>query len=242
MNLIIDIGNTRAKVAFFNNGELQSTFSQAEITINDLQKWKTQYPTLKNAIISSVRILSSQLITAAQQLFDNFIELTHSTPVPIENLYQTPETLGADRLAVAIAANAIYPSTPVLIIDAGTAITFELVNDLNQYLGGNISPGMATRFKALHHFTGKLPLLEATNITAQMGQNTAEAIIQGVITGMIYEIEGYINQLKISYPRLKVFLTGGDAIFFDKKLKNSIFVDFNLIMYGLNRILEFNVK
>ncbi|MCL3779749.1 type III pantothenate kinase [Prolixibacteraceae bacterium JC049] len=242
MNLIIDIGNTRGKVAFFSNGKMNASFSQSDITVEDLKKWKQNHPELENVIISSVRILPQQLLVEANALFDNVIELTHSTPVPIQNLYKTPETLGADRLAAAIGANSLHPDTPILIVDAGTAITYELVNDKNQYLGGNISPGLNTRFKALHHFTGKLPLLKADEINAHMGQNTAEAIIQGVVIGMVYEIEGYINQLKMSYPKLKVFLTGGDANFFDKKLKNSIFVDFNLIMYGLNRILEFNVK
>lgn len=167
--------------------------------------------------------------------------LDHKTPVPINNRYLTPETLGFDRLAAAVGAATVYPGANVLAIDAGTAITYEFVDAQNNYRGGNISPGMEMRFRALHHFTGKLPMIESKMPVSFLGNTTSEAIKAGVIEGMIFEIDGYINTLKKSHHDLKIIITGGDAIFFDKKLKNSIFVNLNLTLHGLNRILRHNV-
>ena len=137
-------------------------------------------------------------------------------------------------------ANNIFPDTNVLVIDLGTAITFDLVNNKNQYLGGTISPGLNLRFKALNQFTDQLPLLEKREKFDIIGNDTHSAIISGVQTGIKFEIEGYIHQLQNDYDRLKTILTGGDAIFFDKMLKNTIFVNLNLNFVGLNIILEFN--
>ncbi len=157
-----------------------------------------------------------------------------------ENCYKTPETLGKDRIAAAVGGFDLYPDTNLLIIDAGTAITYDIVNDKHQFLGGNISPGIEMRFKALHQFTGKLPLVKQQNFGKLYGTSTEEAIRAGVQNGVVFEIDKAIDTFKEFYKNLKVIITGGDAEFFDKKLKNSFFVNFNLTALGLNRILEYN--
>ncbi|MCD8193274.1 MAG: type III pantothenate kinase, partial [Tannerellaceae bacterium] len=156
--------------------------------------------------------------------------------------YQTPHTLGKDRLAAAVGANYLQPGKDLLIIDAGTAITYEVVEAAGIYTGGNISPGMTTRFRALNHFTEKLPLVAEKEDIPPIGYNTETAIQAGVVNGIIYEMDGYINDLRVKYPGLLVFLTGGHSFYFERRLKNSIFADINLVMTGLNRILEYNVE
>ena len=148
--------------------------------------------------------------------------------------------MGKDRIAAMVGAFDLYPDTNVLVIDAGTAITYDLLNDKGRYLGGNISPGLEMRYKALHRFTDKLPLVNQGNMEQLYGQTTEEAIRAGVQHGIVFEADKAIDTFKEFYNNLKVIITGGDAKFFDKKLKNSFFVHFNLTALGLNRILEHN--
>ena len=242
ITLLIDIGNTRTKIALYNHGVIMIRVPLEKITTKDIQLIKDEYPGIKGAILSTVRERQADLAEALQEAFPLFIELDHSTPTPIENCYETPKSLGLDRLAAAIGANSMYPDTNLLVIDAGTAITYEVINSKNQYLGGNISPGLNTRFKSLHEFTGKLPLIKAGEEEEFFGKNTEQAIRLGVQQGIINEIDGVITHFNKSYPDNKVILTGGDANFFVNKLKNSIFVEFDLIEKGLNRILEYNAQ
>ncbi|MGE0018557.1 MAG: type III pantothenate kinase [Draconibacterium sp.] len=240
MNLVIDIGNTRTKFSVFNKGEVLITVPVEEFKPEHIDVLQNEHPTLKKVILSTVKDYSSELKTALQNRFDRFIELDENTPLPIENLYKTPETLGKDRIAAAVGGFDLYPNTNLLIIDAGTAITYDLVNDKGQYLGGNISPGIDMRFQALHHFTGKLPLVKQQPFGKLFGSGTEEAIAAGVQHGVIFEVDQAIETFKDFYKNLKVIITGGNAEFFDNKLKNSFFVHFNLIALGLNRILEYN--
>jgi len=182
------------------------------------------------------------LIGFLTQEFEFFIELDHHTDLPIENVYESPETLGKDRLAAAVGANELFPDQNILVIDAGTAITFDLVSERNQFVGGNISPGLEMRFKALNHFTGKLPWVRPSDEFEFIGKNTTDAIRAGVQNGMIYEIGQTIERFNRNYQNLQIIMTGGDSNFFDKKLNYSIFVHFNLTLIGLNRILEHNAK
>jgi type III pantothenate kinase len=168
------------------------------------------------------------------------IDLSHSTPLPFKNLYRTPENLGKDRIAAAAGAFAAFPDTHTLIIDMGTAITFDILTSAGNYLGGNISPGLAMRFRALHAFTSRLPQLEKDEFSDDPGTDTRSAIISGVQKGILYEIQGYIEHFSKLYPGLKVILTGGDGDFFAKPLKSPIFVIPNLVLCGLNFILDFN--
>lgn len=240
MNLVIDIGNTRTKFSVFNKGEVLITVPVEEFLPGHIDVLQEEHPELQNAILSAVKDYSPELKTALQNKFKQFIELDANTPLPIENCYKTPETLGKDRIAAAVGGFDLYPDTNLLIIDAGTAITYDLVNDKHQYFGGNISPGIEMRFKALHQFTGKLPLLSQQKFEKLYGTSTEEAILAGVQHGVVFEVDKAIETFKEFYNNLKVIITGGDAEFFDKKLKNSFFVNFNLTALGLNRILEYN--
>jgi type III pantothenate kinase len=240
MNLVIDIGNTRTKFSVFNRGEVIITVPVNEFLPEHIDVLQNEHPALQKVILSAVKDYPQELKSALQNKFEYFIELNEHTPLPIENCYKTPETLGKDRIAAAVGGFDLYPDTNLLIIDAGTAITYDIVNDKHQFLGGNISPGIEMRFKALHQFTGKLPLVKQQNFGKLYGTSTEEAIRAGVQNGVVFEIDKAIDTFKEFYKNLKVIITGGDAEFFDKKLKNSFFVNFNLTALGLNRILEYN--
>lgn len=240
MNLIIDIGNTRTKFSVFNRGEVLISVPVDEFLPEHIAVLQNEHPDLKQVILSAVKDYSPKLKTALQQQFECFIELDAKTPLPIENCYKTPETLGKDRIAAAVGGFDLYPDTNLLIIDAGTAITYDILNEKHQFLGGNISPGIEMRYKALHQFTGKLPLISHKKFDKLYGTTTEEAIWAGVQHGVVFEVDKAIETFKEFYTNLKVIITGGDAVFFEKKLKNSFFVNFNLIALGLNRILEYN--
>jgi type III pantothenate kinase len=242
MNLIIDIGNTSAKLAVFLDYNIRELFRLKSLTVKDLKNIKIKFPDLQYSILSTVKDIDKDIIPFLSENFDYFLYLDEYTSLPIENLYKTKKTLGKDRIAAAVGANNIFPDTNVLVIDAGSALTLDFVTSDNRFIGGNISPGLNMRYKALHHFTENLPLLSENNTFDYIGNSTESAIISGVQQGIIFEIDGYINYLKLKYPDLKVILTGGDSNFFEKKLKNTIFVNSNLTLIGLNRILEYNVQ
>jgi type III pantothenate kinase len=240
MNLVIDIGNTRTKFSVFNKGEVLITVPVDEFLPEHIDVLQNEHPELNKVILSSVKDYSQKLKTALQNKFEYFLELDAHTPLPVVNCYTTPETLGNDRIAAVVGGFDLYPDTNLLIIDAGTAITYDILNEKHQYLGGNISPGIEMRFKALHQFTGKLPLIIQQKSDKLYGTSTEEAIRAGVQHGVVFEVDKTIDTFKDFYKNLKVIITGGDADFFDKKLKNSFFVNFNLTALGLNRILEYN--
>ncbi len=236
MQLIIDIGNSGAKVAVACNNRLVAVERYGQLTPEVLQSLIAQYrPTV--AIYSSVTAGQIDWGNQLKTLIDKVIIFDHNTPIPIKNGYESPETLGSDRLAAAVGANFLFPATDCLIIDSGTAITIDYVSRLGEFLGGNISPGLQTRFKALNAFTGRLPLGAVVDNIPPLGTNTLAAVTAGVLQGTLYEIESYINK----NPHCKVIFTGGDALFFAKNIKNPIFVTFNLVLIGLNRIVNYNV-
>ncbi|MEK7719224.1 MAG: type III pantothenate kinase [Bacteroidota bacterium] len=242
MNLVVDIGNSRTKLAIFLKKELVDFRTVNELTIVQLEEIKKAYPDIDRAILSSVSIADPQVVGYLKSGFIHFLELNYLTPVPIKNQYKTPHTLGLDRLAAAIGACELFPGKDLLVIDAGTAITFDLIENNGTFKGGNISPGLRSRFRALHEFTKKLPLLEETEEYPVIGQTTEEAIRAGVINGMVFEIDGTIDLFRENRPGLQPILTGGDAQFFERRLKNAIFVKFEITLIGLNRILEYNVE
>ena len=197
---------------------------------------------IEKCIIASVITLSNTIRRQLANIDFPILELNYQTPVPIENKYKSPETLGMDRVAAVVGANYQKPGHNLLVIDAGTAITYEFIDSEGRYWGGNISPGIYTRFKALSACCDKLPLIEKGGDIPEMGYNTETAIRAGVIRGMEFEISGYIASMKKKYPDLLVFLTGGDNFSFDTNLKSIIFADRFLVLKGLNRILNYNVK
>ena len=242
INLVIDIGNSRTKIALFNQHDLMFNVPIDHLTVDHVQMLKSEYPQLTKAILSSVKPKDEELIRFLSESFDQFIELDHLTGLPIENLYETPETLGNDRLAAAVGANELFPDQNLLVIDAGTAITYDLVSEKNQFIGGNISPGLEMRFKALNQLTGKLPFVNYADDFQWIGRNTTDAIRAGVQNGVLFEIGQTIDLFNRNYQNLQIILTGGDSNFFDRKLNYTIFVHFNLTLIGLNRILEYNAK
>ncbi len=240
MNLIVDIGNTRTKYSVFDQGEEVFAESVRELFISHVENLFRTFPLLNNVILSAVKDYPSGLKQYLREKFSPFIELDENTPLPIKNCYTSKETLGKDRLAAVTGAFHLFPGTNNLVIDAGTAITYDVINQEGQYEGGNISPGIDLRFRALSQFTGRLPLVEKKDFDRLIGQTTAEAILAGVQHGVLFEVDRAIDTFKETYKNLNVIITGGDAIFFDKKLKNSFFVRSNLVAIGLNRILEYN--
>lgn len=243
MNLAIDIGNTLAKLAVIDDGQVVDFQKTEKIDSAFVEKILEENPEIEAAIIVS----TGEYETAWEQMLEKrmkrFIRFGAETPIPIENGYATPQTLGLDRLAAAVAANALYPNSNVLIVDFGTAITVDFVSAEGRFLGGNISPGAATRFRALHHFTKRLPLCELDEESVRLlGNSTRTAIESGVVNGIVYEIEGYIRDLQQRYNNLRIIFTGGESDFFAKRLKNTIFATYDLVAYGLNRILEYNAK
>lgn len=242
LNLVIDIGNSRTKIALFNEHDLMFNVPVEKFSADHARLLRNEHPQLDRAILSSVKPYDEELKSFLKNNFSYFLELDDKTRLPIENLYETPETLGKDRLAAAVGANELFPDQNLLIIDAGTAVTYDLVSDKNQFLGGNISPGLEMRYKALNQFTGRLPLVGPSDYYQQIGRNTIEAIRAGVQNGLIFEMEQTIELFNRNYQNLQIIMTGGDSYFFDKKLKYSIFVHFNLTLIGLNRILEHNAE
>ena len=238
MNLAIDIGNTLIKCAVFKDDQIIQVLSFEDFDAEQAKTLLKMFPDINSIILSSVIKHSDAL----EKIFlnYNFISLGHSTPLPLTNKYKSPETLGNDRLASAVAANYMFPFENTLIIDAGTCIKYDFVNSDNEYMGGGISPGIKMRFKALNYYTDKLPLLESEKKVNLIGCNTNESIWSGVQLGAISEVKGVISMYEEIANKLKVILTGGDSIFFDKELKNSIFVDPYLILKGLNIILNYN--
>jgi len=242
MNLVIDVGNTLIKLAVFEGTKL---IYKKSFEPNSIQKEilivKEKFKTIKNAILSSVVKLKKEDLKWIKNNFD-LLELESSTKLPFKNAYKTPNTLGLDRIALVCSSVQKYPKKNVLIIDAGTCITYDFITKENKYLGGAISPGMQMRYQSLHNFTAKLPLLQPEVPDYIIGNSTNEAIHSGVVNGILNEIEGVIKSYKLIYKDLTVILTGGDTNFLSKQLKSSIFANSNFLLEGLNYILHFNTN
>lgn len=237
--LAIDIGNTRVKAAVFKeNRIILLVFFRKDEIIKKLKTIVNKYNVL-SAIVSSVDDLSEEELKKMKYLVHLKV-LSEKTRIPFINLYETPKTLGADRVALTAAAVSKFPKRNTLIIDAGTCITFDFVNKKAEYLGGAISPGIELRYKALHSYTAKLPMLKITKIKNFIGNSTESSIHSGVINGIINEIEGVINQYQSKFKDLTVVLTGGNTIFLAKQLKNTIFANPNFVLEGLHSILIYN--
>jgi type III pantothenate kinase len=241
MNLVVDTGNTLTKLALFQGAEMQAFTSFPGVDVQRLKHFCESNPLIVNAIISTVKEYPSEIDSFLKKHF-NTVFFGHNTPVPIINNYGSPETLGKDRLAGVIGAKHWMPNSNILVIDAGTAITYDLVTAKGEYLGGGISPGIAMRYKALHTFTGRLPLLDYYGDAELIGNDTASSIHSGVLNGAVAELEGIIKGYQPLYPDLKIILTGGDHNYFDKRLKIKTFAALNLVLEGLNLILNFNIE
>ena len=238
MNLAIDIGNTQVKFGLFVKDELKEVFTQHEGIDFVLQNRK-----IKNAIISKTGQNDEVEYRLNEKKIKTFV-LSHEIKLPLELLYKTPQTLGADRIAGSIAASALFAGKNVLKIDFGTCITYDFVNNKQQFLGGAISPGLIMRFKALHNYTAKLPLVDPMQYLNYdlTGTDTATSILSGVVNGIKAEAEGIIKEYEQRFGNLQVVATGGDAGFFVTLLKSEIFARPYLVLEGLNRILNYNLQ
>ena len=242
MNLIIDIGNTLAKVAVFQKDELlKKMVIEKDILEKKIKEISEEHPEIFAVVVSNVSKTSFSWPSALEQKA-KILNLDTKTHLPFENLYATPETLGNDRKALVAAASKNHKSGNVLVIDAGTCITYDFKNAENQYLGGGISPGLKMRFKALNSFTANLPLVEVEPDLKLIGNSTLSSIHSGVVLGFLKEIDGVIEEYAAQYDDLVVIITGGDAQFLSINLKNSIFANSNFLLEGLNYILEFNIS
>lgn len=240
MNLIIDVGNTFVKLAVFDNDVLQYKKSCVikDFLIN-FEKISFKFPKINNVIVSSVGNFSEGELSEIKSRYKVFV-LTQKDEVPYINKYATPETLGIDRMALVSAAAIQFPKKNVLIIDAGSCITYDFLNSENEYLGGAISPGIQMRYKSIHSFTEKLPLLEPNLPLNFIGDSTENSIHSGIIQGILNEIDGFIELYKEKNKELTIILTGGDAHFLLDSLKNDIFATSNFLLEGLNYILKHN--
>ncbi len=240
MNLVIDAGNTHIKFAVFRRDVLLHVETSPEAGFADhIKSVFEQYPNIERAIISSVSNLQDYAVDVVSVFCEVYV-LSPQCKLPFKNSYATPQTLGPDRLALATAAFYENPKGNTLVIDAGTCITYDMVNDHGEYLGGAISPGLYMRYNALHEFTDRLPKLTPENILDFIGNATESSIHSGVVNGICLEIDGAIGQYKSRFRDLTVILTGGDAQFLSKRLKSTIFAHSNFLLKGLNQLLDYN--
>jgi type III pantothenate kinase len=235
-SIILDIGNSRAKL-FVTDG-VEILYSSTYKTVADLEKVFALYPQIKNGIYSTSGQIAEETANFLNERLDYLVHFTSETPIPVKNLYKSPETLGSDRLAAAIGANYFFPNTNLVIFDFGTAITIDFVDNENNYLGGNISPGLSIRLKSLNFYTNRLPLVSIPVKIEEIGTTTKQAIEIGVVRGIIGETVSYIGQ----YPEHKIIFTGGDYFYFAGKIKSPIFVFQNSVVFGLNRVLRYNLE
>lgn len=239
MLLAIDVGNTRIKYAVFEHYTvLESAFFVNEALQQEIEKILQTHPKIGDLVVASVGSVGK----AALSVFEKNLRIhfiSHESKFPFDNLYATPTTLGIDRMVLATGAVLQFPKQNRLVIDAGTCITYDFINADDQYLGGAISPGIRLRYEALHNFTAKLPLLEKTAPQDFIGNSTTESIHSGVINGIAREIDGCIAQYRERHPNFIIILTGGDADFLAKSLKNTIFAHSNFLLESLNQTFQY---
>jgi len=236
-NLVIDIGNTRIKAGLFHGDAIVR-----QIQLKNIEELKPELlQPHENIIISSVREDVENIFQLSGAVGKK-IKLTSATPLPIQNNYSTPNSLGVDRIAAVCGAFQLFPREDCLIIDMGTCINYELLDQSGVYRGGIISPGVNMRFEAMHTFTARLPLIEVVAEPALVGDSTISCMQSGVMNGILEEMKGIMVRMQEKYPRLRVILCGGDAPFFENQLKPSIFAAPELVLLGLNRILTHNAK
>jgi len=238
LNLCIDIGNTSAKIGFFDNEKLIKV--KHDVTDRGIIKIVgASKPS--NVMISSVRKGIGRLIERCNKMTPTIL-LDHKTAIPIKSEYESPETLGVDRISSAVGAKFLYPDKACLIVDLGTCITIDLLDSDGVYQGGSISPGLKMRLKAMHKFTSGLPLIAANSSPELIGKTTKECIQSGAINGTAAELESIIGRYQQFFEDLIIIFCGGDAIFFESKINHHIFALPNLVLIGLNHILRYNLN
>lgn len=240
MLLAIDVGNTQIKSAVFeHNTLLQKEIIPFSDWKNILKNILKNFPKIENIVVSSVGKLDK---TDFLELKDevNVFFISREIVFPFENKYETPNTLGIDRMVLSAGAVLKFPKQNRLIIDAGTCITYDFIDQNDNYLGGAISPGIRLRYESLHNYTAKLPLLVKDNPEQSVGNSTTQSIHSGIINGISFEIDGFINSILEKNDNFIIILTGGDSEFLAKRLKNTIFANSNFLLESLNQIFQYN--
>jgi type III pantothenate kinase len=238
LNLAVDIGNSRIKVAYFNGSELvtRGTYLNAP----ELQR-SFGSQRFENCIVSSVKTEPTDILSLLP-VEGKRLQLTSMISLPITIAYDTPETLGVDRIAAACGASQIFPGQDCLVIDMGTCITYDFLSEKGTFEGGSISPGVRMRFAAMNQLTARLPKVEPIANAPLTGKSTVTSMQSGVINGVLEEIKGFIARYKSQHSQLKTVACGGDLTFFENSIKPSIFVAPDLVLIGLNRILLHHVN
>lgn len=242
MLLTIDVGNTRIKAAVFEQNTLVEIFifTKDEL-LNEVNNILNTFQKITNLVVASVgNVEKEPFLSLKDKVEIHFI--THQSKFPFSNLYSTPTTLGIDRMVLATGATLQFPNQNRLVIDAGTCITYDFIDENDQYLGGAISPGIRLRYQSLHDYTAKLPMLIKTNPQSFIGNSTQESIHSGVINGVALEIDGFIELYKTQYAKFIIILTGGDTEFLAKRLKNTIFANSNFLLESLSQTFQYNQK
>ena len=242
MILAIDVGNTRIKGAVFEGANLLEMFvfmkNELQINIENILK---KYNKVSNIVVASVSDIEKQTFIKFEEVVKTHF-VSHIDSFPFVNCYETPDTLGVDRLVLAAGVALRFPKQNRLVIDAGTCVTYDFIDENNNYLGGSISPGLRLRYETLHSYTAKLPLLTLENPKHLIGKSTSESIHSGVVNGLVFEIDSFISDYKVLYPNFIIILTGGDTEFLAKRLKNTIFANSNFLLESLNQIFQYKIK
>lgn len=242
MILVVDVGNTRIKAAVFEGATLFEIFVFSKIELQkNIENILKKFEKTTDLVISSVGEVEKQSFLAYAKVV-NIHFLSHEDSFPFHNRYATPKTLGIDRMVLAAGATLQFPNKNRLIIDAGTCVTYDFIDDQDNYLGGAIAPGLRLRYEALHNFTAKLPLLPLESPKDLIGTSTTESIHSGVVNGLVYEINGFIDQYNARYSNFIIILTGGDTDFLAKRLKNTIFANSNFLLESLNQTFQYKIK
>ncbi|WP_207422001.1 type III pantothenate kinase [Desertivirga brevis] len=241
-NLVIDIGNSFAKLALFYGSSIVKTYSFRELGPQQIEEF-LEGEKISHSILSTVRS-EVEAIEAYLSYISTYLRFSINLKLPVKVHYKTPSTLGLDRLAAVIGASCVFKNTNCLVIDSGTCITYDFVDKDRNYYGGSISPGINMRYRAMHSFTGKLPLVEfKPAFNEKNGFDTQSSMMSGVQNGVIYEAIGFIEAISREYTDLTIALCGGDFNFFDTQLKNSIFAQNirtvpDLVLIGLNEVIK----
>lgn len=238
MYLIIDIGNTRAKLLAMEQGEPVEERSSDSETLDGLQDFVLRHA-FNQGIVSTVAKVGDKALEVLDGLGFPLLWLGSKTPLPIPTTF--PPAMGSDRIAAIVGAMVQKPGVPLLIVDAGTCVTYEFIDDDGNYLGGNIAPGLRLRLLAMHEHTALLPLIEVQGEVPAIGYSTETCMRAGAVLGLKHEIEGYIRSFRQQHPRLQVFLTGGDEMDFDGSLQSILHSDRYLVPRGLYHILQHNL-
>ncbi|MEZ0181117.1 MULTISPECIES: type III pantothenate kinase [Flavobacterium] len=242
MILTVDVGNTRIKAAVFEGtAVLESFVFEKNELEKKIKKILGSYQKCSDLVVASVGNVEKQsFLIFEKQLKVHFF--THEDKFPFYNKYATPKTLGIDRMILAAGATLQFPKQNRLVVDAGTCITYDFIDENDNYLGGAISPGLRLRYESLHNYTARLPLLSFEEPDQYIGNTTMQAIHSGVVNGFVYEIDGFIDEYRRNFSNFIIILTGGDAEFLAKRLKNTIFANSNFLLESLNQTFQYKIN